>query len=804
MYAQKAVSLSGTVVDDASGAPIEYATLSLYVSGESKQPKNGTTSDAQGRFTLTGVGAGDYELLVESIGYQAHRTGPISLGAQAVLDLKTIRLRKSAKTLETVVVTAQARLVENRIDKLVFNAEKDLTSQVGSATDLLRKVPQVSVDADGNVSLAGNSGIRFLIDGKPSSAFGSNIADVLQTIPASQIKSIEVVTTPGARYDAEGLGGIINIILKKSTARGMNGSLSLTGGTRMENGSLNVNARRGKLGANAFVSGNLRPDVATPASSLRRAADGTGTTILRQEGGGEIRRYGYQAGAGFDWSPGTRNSFSGNLTFNRFGFSGSNRYEQAQESFDSNGALTGGTYQRSNGSSLYRFHDIDAGLVYKRKFAREDEELDIEVNSSFGSRFSSAESRQYLKATEALVFGNNGDNPGTENQSELEVNYTLPLREKVQLGFGGKGSFTSIGSNSGVDRFQPATGTFAQDAYLSNSLRYRQQVYALYAEGSFPLAKRLEAKLGARYERTDGSSYYSNAQTNQPFRGYNTLVPSVFFLRRLGERQQLKLSYARRIERPDYRDLNPFINTSDPKNFTGGNPYLLPEIGGRYELSYTNEFSKAGSATLTFFYRTNNHDIQPYTAFYSSLRVGDTLYTNVSLSTRENIGRENNTGINLFADLRPTTKFNIRGNAFVFHRHILNSIDAGANLRSWNYRFNINTTYQFASSVVAELFGNFNSARNEVQGRYPSWTTYTFALRKQFWNKKGSLAFVATNLFSRYSDQLTELQGIGFELSSLRQIPVRSIGVNFTWKFGKLEFKKEKEESNSGNPGTIE
>src|SRR5437763_1151043 len=133
------------------------------------------------------------------------------------------------------------------------NAEKDITSQTGVATDILRKVPQVTVGIDGNVELAGNASIRFLINGKPSSAFGSNIADVLQAIPANQIKSIEVITNPGAKYDAQGMGGIINIILKKSNAQGINGNLSLTGGTRTENGSFNFNARKGKLAVNAFV-----------------------------------------------------------------------------------------------------------------------------------------------------------------------------------------------------------------------------------------------------------------------------------------------------------------------------------------------------------------------------------------------------------------------------------------------------------------------------------------------------------------------------------------------------------------------
>src|SRR3982751_2382796 len=177
------------------------------------------------------------------------------------------------EALQNVIVTGSTKLIDNRIDKLVFNAEKDITSQTGVATDVLKKVPQVSVDVDGNVELAGSSSIRFLINGKPSTAFGSSITDVLQSIPASQIKSIEVITNPGAKYDAQGLGGIINIILKKSTAQGINGNLSLSAGTRADNGSFNFNARKGTFGINAFFSGNARLTSKAPFSSDKLSAD---------------------------------------------------------------------------------------------------------------------------------------------------------------------------------------------------------------------------------------------------------------------------------------------------------------------------------------------------------------------------------------------------------------------------------------------------------------------------------------------------------------------------------------------------
>src|SRR5258705_748221 len=265
--------ITGKIIDSLTRKPVEYATITLFQEGN-KKIANGTVTDSTGRFLLTDINAGVYKIVGEFIGYAPHSITNIVIDKQNLqVDLKDIFFSQKGITLQNVTVTATNRLIENKIDKLVFNAEKDLTSQGGVATDILKKVPQVSVDIDGNVELAGSSSIRFLINGKPSTAFGSSIADVLQSIPASQIKSIEVITNPGAKYDAQGLGGIINIILKQNTAQGVNGNVSLTAGTRMENGSFNFNARKGDFGFNAFVSGNARLSANTPSTYDRISID---------------------------------------------------------------------------------------------------------------------------------------------------------------------------------------------------------------------------------------------------------------------------------------------------------------------------------------------------------------------------------------------------------------------------------------------------------------------------------------------------------------------------------------------------
>ncbi len=783
----------GEVSDSSTGKPLEYATVTLSEKS-SKKVVGGATTNQSGHFTMADVVPGHYKVTIEYMGYSPREIEDVAVNSGSVITLQKARLTKNIATLQGVTVTAQTRLIENKLDKIVFNAEKDVTSQVGVATDILKKVPQVSVDVDGNVELAGNGSIRFLINGKPSTAFGASVADVLQSIPASQIKSIEVVTNPGAKYDAQGLGGIINIILKQNSARGINGNLSLTAGTRLENGSFNFNARRGNFGMNAFVSGNVRLPVNTTNKSARLTDDSTYKTLLTQDAISKFKRHGFESGVGFDWTWQKKNSLTGSLSYNRFGNANDGETNQVNQLATQTGSYT--TLQKvfALSNSDFLFQNFDAAATYKRKFDKEDKELEISVNSSFGKSRTNSNSYQYLMPVDSLFYSVQNNNPGKTNETQITLDYAQPLAKDFLLGIGGKTTFTNINSVSDAQSFSATDKMYFYDSTLSNNLNYHQKVYAVYAEFTFPVGKLFEVKAGSRFEHTDIQSYYSNAQQQVETPGYNTLVPSIFLSKKFGNGEVVKLSYSKRIERPGYNDLNPFVNTSDPKNVTAGNPYLKPEIGQRYELSYSRDVAKVGSFMVTAFYRNNMQDIQPYVQYFSKLQVGDTVYRNVSVSTRENIGTEKNIGLNIFADVHVTSKFGVRTNLFAFYRHIFNEMDNGADRTSFNYRINLNATYQFTTKLAAEFFGNFNSARNEVQGKYPSFTSYSLAFRKQFWNKKASLALVATNPFNEYVNQKLELYGVNFVQTSERKIPFRSIGLNFTWKFGMLEFKKEKDD----------
>jgi outer membrane receptor protein involved in Fe transport len=257
------------------------------------------------------------------------------------------------------------------------------------------------------------------------------------------------------------------------------------------------------------------------------------------------------------------------------------------------------------------------------------------------------------------------------------------------------------------------------------------------------------------------------------------------------------LAYGKRIERPEYRDLNPFINLSDPYNISTGNPLLKPEIGNNFELGYSNTFKKGGNIYISLIERINTSDIKSVTTFYPTYLIGDSTYTNVSVTNRQNIGEEYNTGISASGSYPITTKLNLRGNLMVLHRYTVNNTGIGDQSSGVRVRFNMNATYQMNKDLVFELFGFYSSATQNIQGKTPQFFMYNFALRKLFWDKKASFGFTATNPFNKYVRQLSTISAESYTSTTIRMMPLRSFGISFMYKFGKMEFSKKKEEDNS-------
>ncbi|MFL5787680.1 MAG: TonB-dependent receptor domain-containing protein [Flavisolibacter sp.] len=788
--------VTGKVIDSTTGQPVEYATISVYLNGNSK-PSSGTVTDAKGNFNIDNLPSGDYEFVIGFIGYQS-RSVNVPVTGSTTIQLNTIRLLNSNSVLSGVTVTASRPLIENKIDKLVYNVDRDLSSQGGVATDVLKKVPQVTVDIDGNVQLQGSSSIRFLIDGKPSSIFGNSLADALQSIPASQIQSIEVITNPGAKYDAQGTGGIINIILKKSRVRGINGNLNLSAGTRLENGSFNLNFRHDNFGMHAYFSGNAQRPSITYSSSDRHSFDSTGRmTDFLQNSTGTYSRQGYQTGVGLDWSITKKDNISASFGYNHFG----NHYTGITDQHtltDSMGTLLSDLYTTRNSESRFSFNSLDWDINYKKTFKKEKQELEINYTRSQGKNTVFYLQNQVNKGEVNPFSGTTSNNPGNDNETNLSIDYTHPVTEKITIETGAKLVQNKISSIANV--YTLNSGSFIPDPSQSYVVDYKRNVYAYYLSGTFSLFQFLDIRAGGRYEYTSTNAQYSNAH-DVSIPPYNTFAPSFVLSHTFSNNQVIKLSYSYRIERPDYRDLNPFMNLSDPHNISTGNPLLQPEIGNNYELGYNKTFEKGTNINVAAFYRKNTHDIKSYVTYYPEYQIGDSVYQNVSLSTRENIGMEDREGINISISVPVTGKFNLRSNTMVANRHIVNNFLGGTSTYGLEYRINLNGSFQFKNDLALEMFGNYNSPIKNVQGKQPGFVFYNMAIRKQFLHKNASIAFVTANPFNRYVNQTTELTGPNFYSTSFRQIPLRSFGISLTYKFGKLEFKKPKEEEGSNMPG---
>jgi len=795
-------SITGKIIDSVSLLPVEYASISLLNQADDKVV-NGTTTNDKGEFTIEEVAMGTYKMQVYFIGYKMGLKQNIVVSKPGeALSIGDDKMSTTLKMLKEITVSSEKSLIENKIDKMVYNAEKDVTSQGGVATDMLKKIPQVAVDADGNVELQGNSNIRFLINGKPSTLFGNSVADVLQAIPANQIQSIEVITSPGAKYDAEGTGGIINIILKKSTAQGFNGNLSLSAGTRLENGSFNINARKGKFGVNAFVSGNtLLP--ATTINEMNRTSTDKAlmqNTSLVQTGTSQFTRTSEQAGMGIDWELNSKNNITANFNYMYFAYNSDGSNDRQTQVKDAAGNVLSTSNDQLKYITKNNMYSYDWGANYKRTFEKEGQELSLNYSSSSGHNVSDYQQSAKYISPDSVYSGTNGHNPFQNKETNIELNYTHPLTKDFIIETGAKTVMNTITSDAQLFFLQPPTDNYVLNDAQSLSLTYHRNIYAGYLSATFKLFKWLDAKAGCRYEYTMADATYSNSGTHT-FSPYATGAPSLVLSHNFEKNQSLKISYSHRIQRPDYRDLNPFKNTSDPKNITTGNADLRPEVTDKVELTYTKSFDKGMSINVALFYRGNKDDIQSYVTYYSNYAINDSVYHNVAVTSRENVGREDNYGLNVYGSIPIVEKLNVRTNISCFQRYIYNGGLAGSNVQGFNYRINANASYEASSTLIIEAFANFNSPRVNVQGKMPSFSTYSFALRKQFFNKKASLALTANNPFTKYVNQRTELEGDNFSLYTLRALPYRSFGINFTYKFGKMEFKKSHDEEENAPQG---
>ena len=788
------ILISGLVRDSLSALPLEKAGVSL------KGPRNFTVlTDAKGGFALGHVPAGRYTMTIAYVGYTTLKRVDLVVD-QRDLDLGPLALSPKTIVLEKAVVTGSRPLLETKVDRIVYNVDRDVTSQGGVATDVLRKVPQVSVDASGNVELLGNSSILFLINGKKSTIFGNSIVDALQSIPASQIQSIEVISSPGAKYDATGTGGVINIILKKSKTEGFSGSVNATAGTRQENGSVNLAYKKNNVTVSGYFSGSDQLHVSTQTTNIRNSVDtATGTAYFLQENGpSDFNRYGYRTGLNIDWDASSRDNLSFSFAFNQFGNSTNGLFNQVSNTMDPNGDLLSSVLNLRSATNTIRNNTADLSLDYTKKFHREKEQLTFSFLYSAGQDNTTYFQSQRYTANDSLFSGSSGNNPGRDRLTSFNLDYTYPITKNILLETGGHVEIESLVSNAPVYTFDPAAYAYLYDTIQSYDATFRREVYAGYVSTSFKAFRWLDVIAGLREEYTVNKAFYSNSG-DVSIPDYNNLAPALTLSHNFADKQTLNFSYAYRLERPEYRDLNPFLNLADPQNITTGNPNIKPEIGHDFQLGYNYSFSRDNNLNMLLLYTHNNPDIKSYTTFYPTFQVGDSTYTNVNVTRRDNIASEDRWGLVLGGSFVPFPRFTLRPGVQLYERITTSIYSIPQRISGFEYRWSINANYQFPHALVLEGFGNYRSGIR-FQGRTADFLTYTFALRQQLWGGKGSIGLIAVNVFANDLRQHSVVEGVGFHTDNLLEIPYRSFGINFLYKFGGFRIKAKEDENFLAKP----
>jgi outer membrane receptor protein involved in Fe transport len=795
--------ISGTVVDSVSKQPMDYASVGLYRSG-GKSPITGVITDAKGNFKLDNVHPGTYKLSITFIGYPNKIIDNIvTTDAKPDKNLGAVFVSPGAKALKEVTVTGQAALVENHIDKIVYNVEKDLTAAGGNASDVLQKVPMVSVDLNGNVAIRGDQNVKVLINGKPSGATAASLSDVLKTIPADQIKSIEVITSPSAKYDAEGSAGILNIITKQSNISGISGSISGGFGTRQNNGNFNLNYNKNRFSLSINAGGNLT----WPQTSISQFNQDFhyGTTDVTQSSDGttQVKRYATISSATASYSFNAYNDISSTFRYTKGGF---NTNGTTNSSKTNNNFLTNpdSTYQYiANTLGHNTFGGFDWTLDYTHKFKKEGH------NIVFSGEWShSAIVTDFTDYFTPEKLTNQKENiNGTNDEYTIQVDYTLPVNKVLKVEAGGKEIIRRLAANSSI--YDPSGNDFVYDPINSSIYDYNQDVTAAYTVLTFTLNKGYSILAGGRFENTDITGIPSSAGEVDltPFSSdYQIFIPSLTIQKQISSTQTLKLSYSKRITRPSYQFLNPYLNKANVLAQSQGNPSLSPEVSQTIELNY-NTFIKSSLINASVYYRHIDGVIE---SIAKPITI-DSL--NGTLTQFHNADVNNSFGFNFFTSVNPIKILTLRTNINVytysptpFAQYAYYFTNTQTKVQ---YNIFASASVNLKSGFIAEAFAVENSPRYTLQGSSPSFSIFGLGVRQQIMKKKASIGINTLEPFQKYKYFDSYASSPGFTQSSHFGFPFRSVGVTFSYSFGKLKFstpqqkKGDADEEKQGDQGGI-
>jgi len=780
-------TVSGKVVDADSGHPLEYTNISFYSQRDSSLVTGGITDEA-GKFNIK-IRPGRFYVIAQFISYKSKTISGLGIRPDNDdLDLGTIKLQADTEILDDVVIEGDKDQVELRLDKRVFNVSKDLSNTGRNAIDILNNVPSVAVDQDGNVSLRGSENVRILIDGKPSGLIGISSSDGLRQLQGDIIESIEVVTNPSARYDAEGDAGIINIVLKKKREKGLNGGITLNTGYPDNHGaSFNFNYRKDKV--NLFANYGLQYRK-SPGSGFSLQKYTEVDTSYRTDQNLDFTRGGLNSSirSGIEYSLNTKNTITGSFLYR----------------------ISDGDNDRTTFFKDYNEDD----LLYRnqRRFEEEDEEdtnyqYDVNYRKTFDKKGQlltiDAQYRDNGEVEEAnidqttLFLLDGISNPDEDQRSSnieserswlLQADYAHPMDTKGKLETGYRGNFRELANDYLVQDF---VGTvWVNNTSLSNNFQYNENVNALYAIYGNEVNK-VSYQVGLRMEATNIE--IDLLQTNESFKkDYVDLFPSAFLTYKFSKGNSAQASYSRRLSRPRSRTLNPFpYSISDNRTLRVGNPDLDPTYTDSYELGYLKTWKKSNLFSSVYYRRTNGV-VQRITERVDTINI----WIPVNLSLQNAIGLE----FNYAYDLSKWWK--ITGNAN-FYRAMTEGVYSDILYEQDAYAMNtrLNSRMTIKKKLNYQMNWRYRGPQETTQGSRKAYTTLDLSWSMDIMKGKGTLVANVRDLFNsgkyRYINE-----GTNFEIDGEFQRRVRSYTLSFSYRFNQKKNRRgNRDRQNQGGGG---
>lgn len=771
---KEGVRLLGKTVDSATREALPFAGIRLFSEKDSSLVV-GAMSEENGTFELQAV-AGRYYLVVNAVGFEAYFRGGIVVSPEQNSLLLGELLLSSSSTLEEVVIRAEKSSMELSLDKRIFNVGKDLANAGGSAAEILNNIPSVTVDQDGNVKLRGNDNVRILVDGKPSGLVSFKGGSGLQQLQGSMIEKVEIVTNPSARYEAEGATGVINIVLKKENREGINGSFELITGYPSNYGvAANVNYRRKKV--NFFVNYGLSYRNQPGRGALYQEVYQQDTTyILDQKSESWSRGWSNNVKGGLDYFVNSKNTLTASYLLRRTDFNRLNDIVYRDYIFQRDQPLFVTT---RNQDEIEQEPNSEYALTWKKNYEREGHSLTADL------RFLDYWERSDQTFTQLSTFPDgspnaenslvqNSLNDEFEKQYLFQLDYIRPVSKEGKVELGVRTSFRDMINDFGVQQ-QLNTGAWRQLDSLTNYFIYDENILAAYAIYGNKW-NQFSMQVGTRWEYTDVLTELRETKEQNP-RDYANFFPSLHLSYELSESNAFQISYSRRVRRPRYNELSPFVTFSDNRNFWSGNPDLDPEFTDVVDLGHVSYFDK-GSFTSSLYYR--------YTTGKTE-RIRSVDERGFSRTRPENLRDEHAVGLEFTGQFTPIDWWKADLN-LNFFRSVIDGSNINLAYISEAYTMTARHTTRFTlpKDVDIQARVNYEAPQNTPQGRRRSLYFIDLGINKDVINGNGTLALnVSDVLNSRRWRNIT--RGDNFSAEGFYQWRLRQINLTFTYRLNQAK-----------------